>query len=191
MKKYMLMFASAAGLLAVLSGCGDTAAPQGSSDVKPAIPGPASTAPLPAALILKEAPAGAKDIAAAKKDAKEGDEIVIRGQVGGREEVFTAGRAAFLIADMKLPACNTKPGDKCATPWDFCCETPETLKASTATIQIVDAQGKLLKTDVRGVSGIDHLSVLVVKGVVAKREEQNLVINATGIFVETPQPKAN
>src|SRR5690348_16160813 len=85
---------------------------------------------LPAGLILKEAPAGAKDVSVLKKDAKEGDEVVIRGQVGGDEKPFVNKRAIMRIVDMKLPACNAKPGDSCKTPWDFCCETPEAIKAN-------------------------------------------------------------
>jgi hypothetical protein len=190
MIKYVLFVAVTTVLAVALTGCGDSPGAQKSTELKKES-APATSAALPAGLLLSEAPGGAKDVSATKKEAKEGDEVVIRGQVGGREEVFTAGRAAFLIADMKLPACSKRKGDKCATPWDFCCETPETRTANTATIQIVDDQGKVLKSDVRGASGIDHLSVLVIKGKVAKREEQNLVINATGIFVETAQPKAN
>ena len=169
----------------LLSGCGDA---QTSAKTTVTSPPPSTAQALPAGLILKEAPTGAKDVGALKKDAKEGDEIVIRGQIGGRPDVFNAGRATFLIADMKFPACNMKPGDKCETPWDFCCETPEAREANTAAIQVTDPDGKILKADVRGVSGIDYLSVVVIKGKVAKREEKNLVVNATGIYVEKVVP---
>jgi hypothetical protein len=56
-------------------------------------------------------------------------------------------------------------------------------------IQVVDGAGKPLKANLKGSSGIDYLSVLVVKGTVAKREQQNLVINAKGIFVEKQASK--
>ena len=165
-----------------LSGCGEAQKPAAPVDVP-------KSAPLPSGFILKEAPAGAKDVGATKATAKEGDEIVIRGQIGGSpKDVFNPGRASFSIADMKLPACSTKPGDKCETPWDFCCETPETLSANTAMIQFTDADGKILKNDVRGANGIEYLSVVVVKGKVAKREGPNLLVNATGVFVEKTVP---
>lgn len=139
---------------------------------------------LPAGLILKEAPAGAKEVAALKKDAKEGDEVVIRGQIGGEAAPFVKKRAIMRIVDMKLPACNAIPGDKCETPWDFCCETPESLKANSAIIELCNAEGKPLKIDLKGMNGIDCLSVVVVKGKVTNRIGDNLVIRASGIFVE-------
>jgi len=139
---------------------------------------------LPAGLILKEAPAGAKDVSALKKDAKEGDDVVIRGQIGGDKAPFVNKRAIMRIMDMKLPACNTKPGDDCKTPWDFCCETPETLKANSATIECCNADGKPLKVELKGMNGIDNLSVVVVKGKVTSRIGDNLIIQASGIFVE-------
>jgi hypothetical protein len=139
---------------------------------------------LPAGLILKEAPAGAKDVSVLKKDAKEGDEVVIRGQVGGDVKPFVKNRAIVRIVDMKLPACNAKPGDSCKTPWDFCCETPEAIKANSATIECCTADGKPLKVELKGMNGIDHLSVVVVKGKVSSRVGDNLIIQASGIFVE-------
>ena len=175
----VLMFGVA--VLAV-SGCGEAQKPAAPVDAPKA-------AALPPGLFLKEAPAGAKDVGAAKVDAKEGDEIVIRGQIGGSpKDVFNPGRASFSIADMKLPACSMKPGEKCETPWDFCCETPEIRTANTAMIQIADADGKILKSDVHGVSGIEYLSVVVVKGKVAKHDGLNLIVNATGVFVEKTVP---
>ena len=188
MKTKMGLFAAVAiGAVLAISGCGDSSTSQKSTNaITPATGGE----PLPANLILKEAPAGAKDVGTLKKEAREGDAVVIRGQVGGsKDDDFNQGRAAFTIVDMKLPACSMKPGDTCETPWDFCCESKESLAANTAMIQIVDAAGKPLKATVQGKDGIDHLSVLVVKGTVAKREEQNLVVNATGIYVEKTAPK--
>ena len=189
--KHLLTVVFSGVVLAALIGCGEAqkSSPNSAMSADPASK-PAATVALPDTLLLKEAPSGAKDVGVLKKEAKAGDEVVIRGQVAGRVDVFTPGRATVMLADTNLPACSLKPGDKCETPWDLCCETKEILKANTASIQVVGPDGKPLKTDLRGVSGIDHLSVLVVKGTVAAREEQNLVINATGIYVEPPVAKA-
>jgi len=183
-------FIGAVVLVLALSGCG-------SGGTKPAANGSGagttkstSTAKLPDGLLLKEAPADAKEIAAAKKDVKEGDEVIIRGRIAGSEEPFTPQRAQFQLADTKLLSCNERPDDPCKTPWDLCCDAPETIRAHSATIQIVDEAGKPLKMDVKGASGIDYLTVMVVKGKVARREADNLVVNATGIYIE-PSKKGN
>ena len=140
---------------------------------------------LPDSLFLKEAPAGAGQVAALKITAKEGDEIVLRGQIGGQEkDVFNASRAMLMLADMKLVPCNKIPGDKCETPWDFCCVPVNERNKSLAIVQIVDEKGKLLKATLKGAAGLDHLSVLVVKGKVAKNEAGNFIVNASGIYVE-------
>ena len=185
----MKIFSAAAMVFAFgLAGCGDGAkAPEKgqAGSGAPAAPGPA----LPEGTVLKEAPAGAKDVAVMKKDAKEGDEVVIRGQIGGDKTPIVSQRAIMNIVDMKLPACNVNPEDNCKTPWDFCCETPETLHANTASIQFTGPDGRPLKVDLRKVNGLDCLSVVVVKGKVLKREKENLVINASGIFIEKPPAK--
>lgn len=176
----------ATGFAFVISGCG-TSAP-----AKPAVTNsekPATT-PLAADFFLKEPPAGAKDVLVVKKEAKEGDEVLIRGRVGGgKNDTFTQGRAMMYIMDPAIHSCDMNPGDDCATPWDYCCETPEDIAANKATIQFVGPDDKVLKADLKGSNGIDHLSVVVVKGKVGKRDDPKvLVVNASGIYVEKPAP---
>jgi hypothetical protein len=69
-------------------------------------------------------------------------------------------------------------------PWDYCCETKEDITANSATIQIVDAKGQVLRTDLKGRRGIKELSELVVTGKVAVAEAKALVINVSSIVVE-------
>ncbi|MEI6233823.1 MAG: hypothetical protein WCT04_12265 [Planctomycetota bacterium] len=139
----------------------------------------------PADLFLKESPAKASEVGDLKKTAKEGDEVVLRGQIGGQvKDNINSSRATFMVADMKLVPCNKIPGDTCKTPWDFCCVPVNEKAANIAIIQVVDAKGKLLKVPLKGANGLDNLSVVVVKGKVAKADATNLIINATGIFVE-------
>jgi len=103
--------------------------------------------------------------------------------------VFNATRATVMIADMKLVPCNKRPGDTCETPWDFCCVANDEKAANIAIVQVVDEKGKLIKSTLKGVNGLDHLSVVVVKGKVAKTDGANLIVNATGIYVEPPEKK--
>ncbi|HYG77973.1 MAG TPA: hypothetical protein VEK08_23410 [Planctomycetota bacterium] len=166
--------------LLVFAGCGGGA----KTTQTPSNTAPNATAQLPEGVLLKEAPAGAKDVSTVKKEAKAGDEVVMKGRIAGDKDVFVPQRAMFVLADTKLLACSERPGDNCPYPWDLCCETPETLKESTATVQLVDANGKPLKMDLKGVNGIKELSVLVVKGKVADREGGRLLVTASGIFIE-------
>jgi hypothetical protein len=163
----------------VLSGCG------GSTVEAPTKSAP-SAAELPPGFILTEAPSGAKSVSELKQTAKDGDEVVVRGQVGGKDKgVFTPGYASFYLADLKLKACNLKPDDDCKTPWDFCCEERSTILSNLISIEARDAGGKPLKTDLKGVDGIDLLSVLIVRGkAVRQGSDENLTIVPTGIYVE-------
>ena len=143
---------------------------------------------VPDTLFLKEAPAQPGNVAELKKTVKAGDEIVLRGQIGGQKaDVFNASRAVVMVADMKLVSCDKIPGDKCETPWDFCCVPVTEKNASVALVQVADEKGRPLKTTLKGVNGLDHLSVVVVKGKVKMNEAGNLLVNATGIYVE-PKP---
>jgi hypothetical protein len=185
--KYGVMAVLLAGLIA-LAGCGGGDKKAANRDKDSTVA--AGTGTLPAELIAKEAPAGAKNVLEAKKDAKEGDEIVMRARVGGRKEgVFTDGRAQMMVMDVSLPNCSDNPNDTCKTPWDYCCEPQEKITEHAATVQVVGADGKVLPVSLKGQSSIDHGSYIVVKGKVGKRDGGNLLINATSIYVEPAKPK--
>jgi hypothetical protein len=150
---------------------------------------PAATAPEAApsaelSKVLSAAPTGtAQAIHTARTTAKPGDTLTLSGKIMGSESPFVAGRAAFILGDPEvLTPCNEMPGDECETPWDACCDSPEDKKRGTATIQIVDAEGRPLKEDVKGVGGLDHLAEITVTGTVAEGSSADLlVINATAI----------
>jgi hypothetical protein len=147
-------------------------------------PGTAAGAGLPAAVVAAAEPAGAKSVTEVKATAKEGDEVVVRGQVGGSAKPVVDGRAVFTIADPeKLHSCNQKPGDTCGTPWDYCCHTPAEIAAATLSVQVVGADGRPVAADV-GASGVKPLTMVVVKGRVGPRPDPKvLVIDAAQVFV--------
>jgi hypothetical protein len=145
---------------------------------------------LPDDLFMKESPEKASNVGELKKTAKEGEEVVLRGQIGGQvKDVFNSSRASVMVADMKLVSCNKIPGDTCKTPWDFCCVPANEKAAGLAIVQVVDEKNKLLKSTLKGVNGLDHLSVIVVKGKVSKNDGKNLIVNATGIYLEPAEVK--
>jgi hypothetical protein len=178
---FIASFLTVAGL--ALTGCDrDDTASSGTANTNATATAPADAAPV--GLILASAPADAKDINALKAAAKEGDEVTLRGRVGGREEPFVDGRAVFQLVDMSIKNCKEIEGDACKTPWDYCCE-PDVGKSS-ATVQVVGADGKPLKTGLKGVGGLQPLAEVTVKGKVGKTQEgAPLVVNATGIHVKS------
>lgn len=137
-------------------------------------------------IILSEQPAEAIDIADLRTNANPGDMVTFTGSIIGNDPVFIDNRAVMIMGDpKKLTSCDKIPGDECETPWDVCCDDPDVIKDSIVTVQVVDADGKPLKNSLKGVSGIEELSSLVVTGEVAEgSNKDNMLVNATGIFVQ-------
>ncbi len=172
--------------VAVLTiGCGDPA-PQQSSTPVAQEPIPVE---LPATLLASAALPDPLGVVDARKKVEPGAEIAVTGFIGGREEPFVDDRAIFTLADAKaLTRCDSKPGDPCPTPWDACCDEPEKIKASVATVQVVDGDGLVLRRKLMGVGGIAPGSTVSVKGKIAPGSTSDaLIINAIQIHV-TPKP---
>ena len=137
-------------------------------------------------LLLTSAPEKAIDIADLRKSALAGDTVTFTGNIIGSDPVFMDGRAIMIMGDpKKITSCNLIPGDECETPWDVCCDDPDVIKASIVTVQVVDDAGKPLKTGLKGLGGMKELSALTVTGEVAEgSNKDNMLVNATGIFVQ-------
>src|SRR5262245_50335063 len=119
--------------------------------------------------VLNEEPAGAKGVLDVKKQAKDGDEIVVVGKIGGSEKPFT-GRAAFTIVDMSLKSCSDREGDNCPIPWDYCCEPPDELAKATVLVKFVDESGKTLEQDAKESMNIKELQTVVVRGIARRND---------------------
>lgn len=145
---------------------------------------PASGPSAALSAILAAAPAGEpKPIHLIRATAKPGDEITVSGKIMGNEKPFVEGRSAFILGDPAvLTPCNEDPADKCTTPWDVCCDSPEDKKRGIATIQVVGADGRVLKESVEGVGGLINLATVTVSGKVAAGSSADLlIINAQAI----------
>jgi hypothetical protein len=133
------------------------------------------------------APPSPKSIHELRASAKPGDLVSLTGVVMGREEPFVNGRAAFVLADPdKVTACNKMAMDKdsCKTPWDACCDSPEVKKAGSVTVQILGADGRVLKQGIKGEHGLKELSHVSLTGTVDKTSTADvMVINATALHV--------
>jgi hypothetical protein len=171
----------AAAALAVAAGCDDKSATKSSGGSASA---PAE--PLPAGLMVEKAPDNARDVADVRTSAGDGEEVVVRGRVGGSEKPFVEGRAAFTLVDLAVATCD-KAGSmhNCPTPWDYCCDDPKDLVAKSVTVQVVGPAGQPLRASLEGASGLKPMSEVAVKGKVKKSPDgKAIVVNATELFVK-------
>ena len=174
------LLAVAIGL--VIVGC-DSEKKSASSAAAPAS-APAAPASLPAGVIVTEAPAGAQDLDAVKKSAKDGEAVVVNAWVGGADQPLAKNRAIMTVADKSLPSCDKTPMDSCKTPWDSCCEPTEVRTAKTATVQVVDSSGKPLAGTLENVAGLKPLSKITVAGIARRPAgSDTLIIEANKIHV--------
>ena len=155
-------------LLAI--GCGKPPAPP----VEKEKPDPAVLA-LAESLKLDAEPAGALAVSAAKKSAKDGESVVVAGQVGGVAKPFIEGRASFVFVDASFTP------SECDCPWDFC-ET-KNKEEGMATVKFVGGDGQTLRAGARELFGLKELSQVVVKGKASRDGKGNLTILATGLHV--------
>ncbi|MFG0283558.1 MAG: hypothetical protein ACF8R7_03980 [Phycisphaerales bacterium JB039] len=168
-----ISFAAAACLL-MLGGCGESGSPTLTAADTASGDSPA--------WLLTSAPEGATGVAALKTSAAEGDAVVLHGRIGGRKDPMSADSATFIVMDPAIPSCADEEGDQCKTPWDYCCETPESITANNATVQLVGADGAPLAINLtrHGLSPLDE--VIVVGTVAARPNPQTLVVKATGLY---------
>ncbi|HBM77119.1 MAG TPA: hypothetical protein DD438_03325 [Verrucomicrobiales bacterium] len=170
-------------LCLVVTGCGggDERANHTSLDT--------SASDMLASILLPKAPEGAVSISEARQNPAPGTRIILSGKVMGNDNPIIQSRALLTLGDpTRLDSCDLIPGDECPTPWDVCCADPDVVRASIATIQIIDENGKPVKAGLRGVGGLRELSYLIVVGEVAEgSNENNFLVNATGIHVAMAQ----
>jgi hypothetical protein len=131
--------------------------------------------------VASSEPAGAIPVGEARASAKDQDEVVLVGRIGGSEKPFVEGLAAFTIVDPKVPHCATEEG--CPTPWDYCCAQDQ-VKDNVAVIKIVDGQGNPVAEDPRQLLGVKELSMVVVHGKAERDTEGNLAVLADKVFVK-------
>jgi len=146
-------------------------------------PDPKVSAEAKAKYLLADEPAGAKGVIEFKKAAKDGEEVVVVGRIGGSEKPFT-GRAAFTIVDVKFKACSDIEGDNCPTPWDYCCEAPEELAKGTVLVKLVDSAGKTAPDDAKALLDLKELQTIVVRGQARRDESSSISVVASGIYIK-------
>lgn len=135
--------------------------------------------------VLSVEPSGGRGVLAIRETAKDQDDVVIVGRIGGSLTPWVDGRAAFQIVDPSLVACSDETEDgevcSCKTPWDYCCES-DPAKAMTL-VQFVEADGAVVRHDARKIFELEELQTVIVKGKAKRDDAGNLTIMAEGMFV--------
>lgn len=167
----MRMLYFVAGLLLVsvaLTGC------EYSAESAPSIDG--------SRFLLTTEPEGALDVLKARESAQDDDDVVVIGRIGGSENPWVDGRAAFTIVDRSLTACSDREGDNCLTPWDYCCE-PELAKA-TVSVRVVDENGDIVPSSAKELLQLKELDTVVVRGKAERDADGNLKVLASNVYVK-------
>lgn len=178
----MSKLVNAWGLLTLIAGlAGGCSQPSSPPSSQAPQAGAADAAKAPdASYLLTEKPADAQGVAAARKSEAGKKEVAVEGLIGGSEQPFVEGVAAFTIVDPAISPCGADEG--CPTPWDYCCSTDQ-LKDNTAMVKIVGADGKTVSQDARKLLGVKELSKVVVRGKAKQDEQGNLTVLADKVFV--------
>lgn len=129
-------------------------------------------------------PEGSQDVLQVRETAQNDDEVVIVGRIGGSENPWIDGRAAFSIVDRSLKSCRDIDEDHCATPWDYCCEPKETLAPATALVKVVDDSGDVVAAGAKELLGVKELDVVVVRGKAQRDMDGNLTVLASSLYVK-------
>ena len=133
--------------------------------------------------LLTAEPDGPEDVIQVRESAKDEEEVVILGKIGGSKNPWLEGQAAFHIVDRSLKSCSDREGDNCQSPWDYCCETKEQRVASMAFIKVVDEDGATVKADARELLNVKELQTVVVRGKAKRDDADNLTVLASGVYV--------
>ena len=163
-----LCAASIAGVATLTLACGEGGSTEASAT--------------PPAWVLASAPENPQSVNEAKAVAKEGDRIILRGRIGGRQVPISSDSPVFTVVDLSLPYCGQNGHSGCTMPWDYCCETSETIATNSATVQVVNTDGSAIDGSPSSF-GFKPLDEVVVVGEVASRPDPRvLTIKAQGLY---------
>lgn len=164
--------------LFLFAGCGGPTPAEPNSDSSPS-PGPTIDA---SQYLLNAEPEGAVSVIAAREGAKDGENIVITGRIGGDVDPWIAGMAAFRIADLSAKPCNEKMADKCPTPWDYCCEAD--IGKKILLVEFQSDGGRPLAAGAKELFDVKELDTVVIKGKAKRDPDGNLTVLASTMYVK-------
>jgi hypothetical protein len=141
---------------------------------------PSAVSLVPEHYRLERPLAAARDVIEVRAHAAAGEVVEVRGVAAE----FVDGLAAFTLVDAALPDCRRDGMQSpCDTPWDYCCTDPQELAAASVTVELHEGD-RVLRHDLRGFDGLDHLVPVDVRGRVERDEAGNVTVVADGLLVE-------
>ena len=123
-------------------------------------------------LIIDE-PQGALGVTELREQAKDEDDVVLIGRIGGVVEPRVEGRSAFAVVDASIELCD---GGVCACCKDKVCDV-------TALVKVVDTHGQLFKTDARELLNVKENDLVVVPGKAQRDDAGNFTTLASGVYI--------
>ena len=133
--------------------------------------------------LLADEPEGVQGIVAVREEIQEGETYVLFGRVGGIDDPWSPGKAAFVIADpvalMELDADGHDCKDGCA----FCKHKKGHPSKHLAMVRVVDDAGNVVRIDARKLLELDVDDMVVVRGKVSIDKLGNMIVNADGVHV--------
>lgn len=132
--------------------------------------------------LLAEEPDGAVGVIAARESAKDGDPVVIVGRIGGSDNPWIEGRAAFMLLDASklMVAIGEDLGEE-EICMDDCCAAERA--DCTTLVKVVDADGKLVAADSRQLLGLTSDDMVVVRGKAKKDDSDNFTVLADAVYI--------
>ena len=133
--------------------------------------------------VLTEEPTGAIGVISAREETQDQEEIVMVGRVGGRDNPWIEGRAAFMMIDAAMTVvadgAESAENEICM---DDCCAG---LRAECTTlVKIVDADGKPLAIDTRDLLDVKENDMVVVTGKVQREVDEGIfTIAADSVYL--------
>lgn len=173
-----LAFVSLAVSVAVfsLTGCGSTSTEESGAAAVTAASLDGSK------YLLNEEPDGAVGVIAARESAKDGDPVVIVGRIGGSDNPWIEGRAAFMLLDAsKLMVAIGEDSSEEELCMDDCCAAERA--ECTTLVKVVDADGKLVAADSRKLLGLTSDDMVVVRGKAKKDDSNNFTVLADAVYI--------
>ena len=132
--------------------------------------------------LVDSEPADARPVAEAL-GADDQAEITVVGRIGGEKNPWIDDMAAFTIVDPSLKACSDIPGDNCPEPWDYCCESSETMKTHSVAVKFTDEKGSVVAADARKLFGVEPLQTVVIRGKLQKDDSGKTAVIAEKMYV--------
>ena len=137
--------------------------------------------------VMDDEPAGVEGVLDVQETYSAPRDVVLVGKIGGVENPWTSGKAAFVLADPIALAEKESTGARhaCDDPGcKFCArKKADKLKEGLAVVEFKDEHGQVVPIDARQLFNVDESQMVVIRGRAHINELGCLVVAADGLYV--------